>query len=277
MRAQFYQLRCAVRTEELIVGDLGGQHEDLLWATSARSPAATFFRVQRQGLQIFLPIGCRRQSTCLIRARGSFAPHPQRHLANFTGLLQADAFAGYADLYLGGQIHEAACMAHARRKLHDRHAVRASPITSEALERIGALYRIEEHIRGKPPEERRRIREERAVPLLEDIRRWFEATRLTLQSDPVFVESLACAGLLLQQRSGRDRQSDCRARIARRSNRKAEFFICRCGLRGERAAAMYSLIGSARLNGIGPEAYLHYVIERIADHPANRIDERPGT
>jgi hypothetical protein len=182
LRAQFYQLRCAVRTEELIVGDLGGQHEDLLWATSARSPAATFFRVQRQGLQIFLPIGCRRQSTCLIRARGSFAPHPQRHLANFTGLLQADAFAGYADLYLGGQIHEAACMAHARRKLHDRHAVRASPITSEALERIGALYRIEEHIRGKPPEERRRVRQEKAVPLLDDMKRWFETTLLTLSA-----------------------------------------------------------------------------------------------
>jgi hypothetical protein len=63
--------------------------------------------------------------------------------------LHADTFAGYADLYVGSQIQEAACMAHARRKLHDLHAVRPSAITTEALARIGALYRIEERIRGK--------------------------------------------------------------------------------------------------------------------------------
>jgi transposase len=92
--------------------------------------------------------------------------HPQRHLANFKGILQADTFAGYTELYLGGQIREAACMAHARRKLHDLHAARPSAISTEALERFGALYRIEAHIRSKPPEERRRIRQMRAVPLL---------------------------------------------------------------------------------------------------------------
>lgn len=79
----------------------------------------------------------------------------------------------------GGQIREAACMALARRRLHDPHAVRPSSITSEALERIGALYRIEEHIRGRPPEERKRARRERAMPLLEDMKLWFEATLLT--------------------------------------------------------------------------------------------------
>ncbi|MGF6638203.1 hypothetical protein OKW38_000216 [Paraburkholderia sp. MM5496-R1] len=122
--------------------------------------------------------------------------HPQRHLANFKGVLQADAFAGYAELYVGGQIQEAACMAHARRKLHDLHAVRPSSITGEALKRIGALYRIEEHIRGKPPEERRRIRQAHAVALLDDMKRWVRGDAShTLseighhQSDPVLVES----------------------------------------------------------------------------------------
>jgi hypothetical protein len=131
--------------------------------------------------------------------------HPQRHLANFTGVLQADAFAGYSDLYVGGQIREAACMAHARRKLHDLHAVRASPITTEALERIGALNRIEQDIRGKPPEERQRVRQEKAVPLLDNMKRWFEATILTLSAKSDTTKAIRYslnrspgAGLLLQ-------------------------------------------------------------------------------
>jgi transposase len=86
--------------------------------------------------------------------------HPQQHLANFTGVLQADAFAGYTELYRGERIVEAACMAHARRKIHDLHAVRPNAVTEDALRRIGALCKIEEQIRGKPPDERRRVRQE---------------------------------------------------------------------------------------------------------------------
>lgn len=72
--------------------------------------------------------------------------HPQRHLAHFSGLPQADAFAGFAELYRSGRITEIACCAHARRKIYDLHAVRPTAITTEALERIGALHHIEEHI-----------------------------------------------------------------------------------------------------------------------------------
>lgn len=105
--------------------------------------------------------------------------YPQHHLADFQGVLQADAFAGY-ELYKSGLIQEAACMAHVRRKLHDLHVARKSPITTEALERIGALYRIEAQICGKLPDERRRIRQAHAVPLLDSLKRLFEATLLTL-------------------------------------------------------------------------------------------------
>lgn len=112
----------------------------------------------------------------------SCGEHPQRHLAHFAGLLQADAFAGFAELYRSGRITEIACWAHARRKIHDLHAAQPSAITTEALERIGALYRIEAHIRGKPPEERRHIRQAQALPLLDDLKRWFEATQLTLST-----------------------------------------------------------------------------------------------
>ncbi|WP_260427220.1 IS66 family transposase, partial [Burkholderia stagnalis] len=111
--------------------------------------------------------------------------HPQRHLADFQGVLQADAFAGYAELYKSGRIQEAACMAHARRKLHDLHVVRKSPITTEALERFGALYQIEAQIRGKPPDERRRIRQTHAAPLLDSLKLWFEATLQTLSGKSV--------------------------------------------------------------------------------------------
>jgi transposase len=76
--------------------------------------------------------------------------HPQSHLAGFSGVLQADAFAGYNEIFIGGRVKEAACMAHARRKLHDLHVRKATPTTTEALRRIGELYTIEAQIRGQP-------------------------------------------------------------------------------------------------------------------------------
>ncbi|KWF82375.1 hypothetical protein WL93_23750 [Burkholderia diffusa] len=84
--------------------------------------------------------------------------------------MQADAFAGYAERYKGGRIQEAACTAHARRKLHDLDVVRKSPITTEALERFGALYQIEAQIRGQPPDERRRIPQTHTAPPLDSLK-----------------------------------------------------------------------------------------------------------
>ena len=81
--------------------------------------------------------------------------HPQAHLKDFEGILQADAFAGYAPLYVSGKVREAACWAHVRRKFHDLFKAQASPVAGEALQRIGALYAIEKAIRGKPPDLRR--------------------------------------------------------------------------------------------------------------------------
>jgi transposase len=100
--------------------------------------------------------------------------HPKQHLKNFKGALQADAYSGFHHLYGDGAIYEVACWAHARRKFHDIHVVHASPITTEAIRRIGALYAIEEEVCGKPPELRREIRQARAKPLLDDLRSWME-------------------------------------------------------------------------------------------------------
>lgn len=76
--------------------------------------------------------------------------HPQRHLADYSGILQADAYAGYDALYESGRVTEAACMAHARRKIHDVHIRHPTTVTTEALRRIGPLYAIESEIRGSP-------------------------------------------------------------------------------------------------------------------------------
>ena len=110
---------------------------------------------------------------------------PQTHLANFKGVLQADAYAGFNALYVDGTIQEAACWAHARRKFHDLHAARPSAITTEALRRVAELYVIEAEIRGKPPHERQQVRQQRSRPLLDDFGSWLRATldKLSRKSD----------------------------------------------------------------------------------------------
>ncbi|MCA7955850.1 IS66 family transposase [Burkholderia seminalis] len=206
--------------------------------------------------------------------------HPRQHLAHFTGVLQADAFAGYAELYLDGRVQEAACMAHARRKIHDLHAVRPNAVTEEALRRIGALYKIEEQIRGKPPDERRSVRQARAVPLLDDMKRWFEATLATLSAKSDTTKAIQYAlnrwqALIYYCSDGRAEIDNLIAERALRGVAlgRRNYLFAGADSGGERAAAMYSLIGTARLNGLDPEAYLAYVLERIADYPANRVDE----
>src|SRR6266852_9482402 len=93
--------------------------------------------------------------------------HAQSHLSNFTGTLQADGYAGFGQIYAAGHIQEAACWAHVRRKFYDLEVAHKSPVASEALERIAALYAIEKEIRGRPPDERREVRNTRSRPLLE--------------------------------------------------------------------------------------------------------------
>lgn len=110
-------------------------------------------------------------------ARGE---HPRRHLNSFKGGLQADAYAGFHHLYGDGATYGVACWAHARRKFHEIHAIHASPTTTEALARIGALYGIEEEIRGKPADLRLTSRQARARPLLDDLRKWMEKSLRSL-------------------------------------------------------------------------------------------------
>lgn len=206
--------------------------------------------------------------------------HPQRHLAHFKGVLQADAFAGFAPLYLGGAIQEAACWAHVRRKFYDLHKAQASPLAAEALKQIGMLYAVEESIRGKPPELRRAERQARAGPVLVALRAWLDATLKQLSQKSALAEAIRYAlarwdALVRYSNDGRIEIDNNAAERALRTvalGRK-NFLFAGSDAGGERAAAIYSLIGTAKLNGLDPEAYLRHVIGSIAEHPVNRVDE----
>lgn len=204
---------------------------------------------------------------------------PQTHLAPFSGILQADAYAGFAHLY-GERIREAACWAHARRAFYELHQANRSPIAAEALQRIAALYAIESEVRGRPPHERAAIRQARAGPLLESLREWLRHTvgRLSKKS-----ELAKAIGYVLTRWTALTRyRDDGRIEIDNNAAERAlrvvalgrkNYLFCGSDAGGERAAALYSLIGTAKLNGLDPEAYLRYVIERIAEHPVNRVDQ----
>lgn len=107
--------------------------------------------------------------------------HPQAHLAGYSDVLQADAYGGYQAIYARGRVHEVVCRAHARRKFHDLHVAWPSVVTAEALRRIGELYAIKTAIRGKPPDWRQQIRQQRTRPLLDSLEVWLQE-RLQLLS-----------------------------------------------------------------------------------------------
>lgn len=206
--------------------------------------------------------------------------HPQAHLKAFRGVLQADAYAGFGPLYADGLIQEAACWAHVRRKFFDLHKAQNSPLAAEALKRIGALYVVEADIRGKPSALRQAERQARAGPVLAELRAWLDATLRKLSQKSALAEAIRYAlarwdALVRYTTDGRIEIDNNAAERALRTvalGRK-NFLFAGSDAGGERAAAIYSLIGSAKLNGLDPEAYLRYVIERINDHPVNRVAE----
>jgi transposase len=206
--------------------------------------------------------------------------HPQAHLSRFTGTLQADAYAGFNPLYESGKIQEAACWAHVRRKFYDLHIAHKSPVAQEAMRRIGELYAIEGDIRGRRPEERRQVRRERSRPLLDSLKQWFEETlgKLSHKSETAQAVRYALGLWEALRRYVDDGRLEIDNNAAERALRavalgRKNFLFAGSDRGGESAAAIYSLIGTAKLNQVDPERYLREVLSRIADHPINRIAE----
>lgn len=206
--------------------------------------------------------------------------HPVRHLQHFEGVLQADAYAGFNRVYAEGKVVHAACWAHVQRKFVDVHEAQRSPVALEVIRRIGELYDIEGEIRGKLPEERLRVRQDRARSRLEDLLRYLRDQLRSLSKKSALAGAIGYAlgqwqALVRYVSDGRveiDNNAAERAIRAVALGRK-NFLFAGSDAGGERAAAMYSLLGSAKLNGVEPEGYLRYVLERIAEHPVNRVEE----
>jgi transposase len=212
--------------------------------------------------------------------------HPFYHLQSFKGILQADGYAGFERLYQrhdgngNAEIVEAACWAHVRRKFFDLHTLQGLGIAHDALQRIGALYGVEQSVRGKPPDERRRIRQLHAVPLLDQLKQFFEHTlsQTAKKSDLAGAIRYALTRWTALTRYLDNGVIEIDNNAAERALRsvalgRKNFLFAGSDAGGERAAAIYSLIGTAKLNGLDPEAYLRYVLTHIATHPIKRIDE----
>lgn len=208
------------------------------------------------------------------------AERPQSHLQGFSGILQADGYSGFNALYADGRIVEAACWAHARRKYYDVYAMDRSPIAGEALARIGELYAIEREIRGQWPRYRASVRAKRTAPKLEDLRAWLSATlhTLSIKSPLAGAIQYTLTRWTALTRYVEDGSIEIDNNAAERAIRalvlgRRNYLFAGSDAGGEAAARLYSVIGTCRLNGIDPHAYLHYVLEHIAEHTINRIDE----
>ena len=207
--------------------------------------------------------------------------HPQKELAEFTGHLQADAYAGYDKLYQSGRVTEVACWAHFRRKIFDIHKPRPTTLTTDILERIAALYAIEAEVRGAPPGVRQKARQERTKPLIAELRKILDDAHRRLSPKSVMTLAIAYAtkrwAALTHFLDNGSLEID--NNIAERSLRsvavgRKNWLFAGSKIGGERAAAIYTVIETCKMNGVEPQAYIADVIAKIAgDWPASRWDE----
>jgi transposase len=231
-------------------------------------------------------------------SRDRAGEHPQAHLGTYSGIFQADAYGGYGELYepgrAAGPILEAACWVHARRpffvmadlaenarrKAEGKKPAPISPLALEAVRRIDALFEIERAINGQSTEQRKAVRRELSAPLVADLHAWMRENRAKLSRS----NDVAKAMDYMLKRwvpftrfldDGRICLSNNAAERGLRGialGRKSWLF-CGSDRGGERAAVMYSLIVSAKMNDIDPQAWLADVLARIAEHPVQRLDD----
>lgn len=211
---------------------------------------------------------------------------PRSHLDGFSGYLHADAFAGYEALFRSNgqkppRITHVACMAHARRKLFEVFEKTKSPIAEEGLRRIQELYAIEADIKGRTVDQRQAARQTRSKPLLDAFLAWAEAQRRRLSGKTPLGKALQYSlnrwdALTRYVEDGRlSIDNNLAERLLRGiAVTRKNFLFLGSDRGGDRAATIYTIIESAKLNGLDPEAYLATVLDRLArGHPINRLDE----
>lgn len=206
--------------------------------------------------------------------------HPVEHLSGYQGWMHADGYAGFNALYRSGAIEEVACMAHIRRKFIDLFQSQASGIAEEAIRRIAGLYGIEKKARNQRPEERVRLRQADAKPILDDLEAWLQAQVTKISGKSELAKAIRYA--LSQMKKLRPYLDhgvlEIDNNVAERAikpvalGRKNYLFAGSEG-GGKSTAIAYTLIETARLNGVDPQAWLTHVLARIADHKITRIDE----
>lgn len=224
--------------------------------------------------------------------------HPRAHLASWSGILQADAYGGYGELYAPARVPspviEAGCFAHARRKFFELADVEGAarrksrgeragmiyPIALEAVQRIDALFDVERAINGKHADERLAVRRELSAPLITELHAWLTTQLAKLSRNHDLAKAI---NYMLRRWEAFTRFLDdgrvCLTNnVAERAlrcvplGRKAWLF-CGSDRGGERAAVIYTLIQTAKLNDVDPQAWLADVLARIAGHPAGRLDD----
>jgi len=231
-------------------------------------------------------------------SRDRRSEHPKTHLDGWSGILQADAYGGYGDLYAAERrpapVLEASCWAHGRRKVFELADVETAaiktargekpkpvyPLALEAVQRIDAVFAIERQIKDRPPAERLAVRQAQSAPLTAELETWMIQTRDTLSRGhdlskamsymlrrwPSFTRFLGDGRICLTNNAAE------RALRGVALGRKAWLF-CGSDRGGQRAAVLYSLIVTAKMNDVDPQAWLADLLARLPDHPAHRIDE----
>jgi transposase len=210
--------------------------------------------------------------------------HPEQHLAGYPGLMQADAYAGFNHLYeagrKGGAVTEAACWAHVRRKFFDLARINQAPIASEAVVRIDALFTIEREINGLAPQQRVAVRTERSRALAIELESWLREQRAKVSKnsetgkaiDYSLKRWIALTRFLDDGRLCMTNNAAERALRAIAVGRR-NWTFAGSDEGGRRAAALYTLIATAKLNDVDPQAWLGDVLARMLDYPAKRIGD----
>jgi len=210
--------------------------------------------------------------------------HPESHLASYSGICQADAYSGYNGLYVEGRepgpIIEAACWSHGRRKFYELADLKKAPLAIEAVRRIDELFAIEREINGQPPDQRLGVRQKRSKPLVEALEKWLRSTRrkLSLKNPlakiigyhlkrwPAFTRFLEDGRICMSNNAA---ERTVRGIAVGRKN----WMFAGSDSGGRRAAAVYTLIETCKLNNVDARRWLADVLARINDHPMSRLAE----